>query len=375
MARGRNVFLCYRREDTAGITGRLKDRLDSSGFTAFMDTEDISSGTDWTVALRQAVTSSDVLVAVIGPTWLTCHDQHGRRRLDNPTDHVVDEIATALDYRVRAIPVLIDGTPMPAASVLPPRLTQLSNLQALPLRHNSFVMDAERLMNQIDPSWRAGVGPANPVSPPASGGPRTTASTPAPAGKPRSPVRAKVGLGNLPPTKIIIGFLALALTIVIAVVIARLTGPPRLDQRALSTHVPAPIRSQCQSFTPPQDPLQAHLRVALTCHPEGDAVPQEINYLHYDSLDAATAAYRSQLPDKITDSDCHSAAGQQAYTRPAAADDRIRRGNLACFQSSDYTITLIWTDETLDVVAMARFPNGARYGDCWTYWRDYAGPV
>jgi hypothetical protein len=60
---------------------------------------------------------------------------------------------------------------------------------------------------------------------------------------------------------------------------------------------------------------------------------------------------------------------------PAAADDRIRRGNLACFQSSDYTITLIWTDETLDIVAMARFPNGARYGDCWTWWRDYAGPV
>jgi hypothetical protein len=103
MARGRNVFLCYRREDTAGITGRLKDRLDASGFVAFMDTEDISSGTDWTVALRQAVTRAVVLVAMIGPTWLTCHDQHGRRRLDSPTDHVVDEIATALDYRVRAI--------------------------------------------------------------------------------------------------------------------------------------------------------------------------------------------------------------------------------------------------------------------------------
>ena len=161
MARNRNVFLCYRREDTAGITGQLKDRLDASGFAAFMDTEDISSGTDWTVALRQAVTSADVLVAVIGPTWLTCHAQDGRRRLDSPTDHVVDEIATALDYRVRAIPVLIDGTPMPAAGVLPPRLTQLSNLQALPLRHNSFAADAERLMSQIDPSWRSGAPAAS----------------------------------------------------------------------------------------------------------------------------------------------------------------------------------------------------------------------
>ena len=174
---------------------------------------------------------------------------------------------------------------------------------------------------------------------------------------------------------ITIGAVALALMIVIVVVVARLTGPPRLDQEALTKHVPAPIRSQCQSFTPPQDPLQTNLRVALICHPEGEPAPQELNYLHYDSLDAANAAYRSQLPDKIADSDCHSVAGQQAYPRPAAPDGRIRRGNLACFQSSDYTTTLIWTDETLDVVAIARFPNGPRYGDCWTWWRDYAGPV
>jgi hypothetical protein len=374
MARGRNVFLCYRREDTAGITGRLKDRLDASGFTAFMDTEDISSGTDWTVALRQAVTSSDVLVAVIGPTWLTCHDQHGRRRLDSPTDHVVDEIATALDYRVRAIPVLIDATPMPAASVLPPRLTQLSNLQALPLRHNSFAVDAERLMSQIDPSWRA-AGAASPGSPQPVPGAMATARAQPPGIESRSSSRPKVEFVSRRAKIITIGALAVALVIVVAFLFASLTGPPRLDQQSLTKHVPAPIRSQCQGFTPPQDPLQTALRVALTCHPEGGGAPQELNYLHYDSLDAANAAYRSQLPDKITDSDCHSTAGEQTYTRPAAADDRIRRGNLACFQTSDYTITLIWTDETLDVVATARFRNGARYGDCWTWWRDYAGPV
>jgi hypothetical protein len=154
MARGRNIFLCYRREDSAGITGRLKDRLEAAGFTAFMDTEDISSGTDWTIALRQAVTGSDVLIALIGPTWLSAYDQKGRRRLESPTDHVVDEIATALDYRIRTIPVLIDGTPMPGPNVLPPQLTQLANLQALPLRHNSFGADVERLMKQIDPNWR-----------------------------------------------------------------------------------------------------------------------------------------------------------------------------------------------------------------------------
>jgi hypothetical protein len=243
------------------------------------------------------------------------------------------------------------------------------------LRHNSFAVDAQRLMSQIDPSWRAAAGAASPGSPQPVQGATATARAQPPGTESRSSSRPKVEFLSRRAKVITIGVLALALVIVVAFLFARLTGPPRLNQQGLTKHVPAPIRNQCQGFTPPQDPLQTDLRVALTCHPEGNGAPQELTFLHYDSLDAANAAYRSQLPDKITDSDCHSTSGQQTYTRPAAADDRIRRGNLACFQSSDYTIALIWTDETLDVVAMARFRNGARYGDCWTWWRDYAGPV
>jgi TIR domain len=400
MAGGRKVFLCYRREDSAGITGRLKDRLEGAGFTAFMDTEDISSGTDWRIALRNAVTSSDVLIAIIGPSWLTAHDQDGRRRLDSPTDHVVDEIATALEHRVRAIPVLIDGTHMPASDVLPARLARLSDLQALPLRHNSFGADVERLMGEINPDWRAGsmasgaaaalggfaapVGPpgpqqsSGPAVPQQHGGPVTTApdqvaARARPIAKPAG--RQRTGLLSGRAKLIGIGLAVLVMVIVIAILVARLTGPPRLDQKGLTKHVPAPIRSQCQTYTPPQDPLQTELRVALTCHPEGNGAPQELDYLHYSSLDTAVAAYNSQLPDKLADSDCHRTLGQQTYQRQAASDGRVRRGNLACFQSTDYSTVLMWTDETIDTIAIARFRNGQSYSQSWDWWWNYGGPI
>ena len=379
MARGRKVFLCYRREDSAGITGRLKDRLEGAGFTAFMDTEDISSGTDWTIALRQAVTGSDVLVAMIGPTWLTSHDLDGRRRLDSPTDHVVDEIATALDYRVRTIPVLIDGTPMPGPNVLPPRLTRLANMQALPLRHNSFGADAERLMNEMDPGRRtAATAPsAAPVAPAGSpptgdGGSVRTPRTPT-ATKRAS--RPKVEFVSRKAKIITIGVAALALVIAITVLVVTLTGPPRFDAQGLGQHIPAPIRDKCQAFTPPEVPLQINLRVALTCQPDGDGAPQKADYLHYDSLASTNAAYNSQLPGRSEESDCTRQQGQRRYAPRTAPDGSKHQGTLACFPGPNSTTLFMWTDESLDVVVMARFPPGQSYERNLKWWTDYLGPV
>jgi hypothetical protein len=327
--------------------------------------------------------------------------------LDSPTDHVVDEIATALEHRVRAIPVLIDGTHMPASNVLPARLARLSDLQALPLRHNSFGADVERLMGEINPDWRVGTnasgramaagGFAAPVGAPGpqqSSEPAVSQQHSGPTAAPQhGPVRAaadqvaarariakpaarqRAGFLSGRVKLIGIGVAVVVLVIVIAILVAQLTGPPRLDQKGLTKHVPAPIRNQCQTYTPPQDPLQAELRVALTCHPEGNGVPQEVDYLHYSSLDTAAAAYNSQLPDKLTDSDCHRTSGQQAYQRQAASDSRVRKGNLACFQSTDYSIVLIWTDETIDTIGIARFRSGQNYSQSWDWWWNYGGPV
>jgi hypothetical protein len=58
-----------------------------------------------------------VLLAVIGPTWLTVTDERGRRRLDDPDDIVRLEIEAALAREVRVIPILVEGAVMPGREI------------------------------------------------------------------------------------------------------------------------------------------------------------------------------------------------------------------------------------------------------------------
>jgi TIR domain len=53
------IFISYRREDSAGWTGRLAERLKQKFGTAsiFMDIDTIQPGTDFAEALRSAVSS------------------------------------------------------------------------------------------------------------------------------------------------------------------------------------------------------------------------------------------------------------------------------------------------------------------------------
>lgn len=47
-----------------------------------------SSRVDFTKEISRAVAGCEVLLAVIGPHWLTVADERGRRRLDDPEDIV-----------------------------------------------------------------------------------------------------------------------------------------------------------------------------------------------------------------------------------------------------------------------------------------------
>ena len=62
-----------------------------------MDLSSIVPGADFAERIEQAIRTSDVLVAVIGPKWLTIADEDGRRRLDDPGDLLSREINLALD--------------------------------------------------------------------------------------------------------------------------------------------------------------------------------------------------------------------------------------------------------------------------------------
>jgi len=97
------IFISYRREETAYPAGWLSDRLTErfGRGSVFKDVDSIAFGDDFAAAIATAVSSCDVLLALIGPRWVTMTDQHGRRRLDRAGDFVRREIETAHQERAR----------------------------------------------------------------------------------------------------------------------------------------------------------------------------------------------------------------------------------------------------------------------------------
>lgn len=152
------IFLSYRREDTRHLAGRLADRLADRFGSAqvFMDVDTIEPGVDFASALTQAVGSCDVLIAMIGRSWLTIEDRYGHRKLDNPADFVVLEIQTALNRDIRVIPVLVDGAAMPRTGDLPEVLRGLARRNAARLDHETFRSDVNHLLTALERILAAG---------------------------------------------------------------------------------------------------------------------------------------------------------------------------------------------------------------------------
>ena len=145
------VFISYRRDDSAGHAGRVHDRLERE-FGAdllFMDVDAIPLGVNFVKVLRDEVAKCDVLLALIGPNWLNARDKEGNRRLDNSSDFLRIEIATALQRDIPVIPILLDGAIMPRADQLPVDLGELSARNGIDIRHASFHADMDKLIRGL----------------------------------------------------------------------------------------------------------------------------------------------------------------------------------------------------------------------------------
>jgi hypothetical protein len=145
------IFLSYRRDDTAGHTGRIFDHL-SERFGAgrvFIDVEGIEAGENFAIAIEERIKDCDTLVAVIGKGWAAV-DPSGKRRLDDPDDYVRQEIETAFRLGVDVVPVLVGGAGVPARRDLPESLSQLSLLNALEIDDRAFLPGAERLILTLE---------------------------------------------------------------------------------------------------------------------------------------------------------------------------------------------------------------------------------
>jgi TIR domain len=158
------VFISYRRQESSGLAGRLYDRLAArfGDDQVFMDVDTIALGVDFAEVIAQAVSTCQVLVAVIGPRWLTATDTDGRRRLDDPDDLVRLEIGAALERDIRVIPILVEGAVIPRRQQLPEALAGLARRNALSVRHESFRADADRLLAAVEPILRPPAAPAPP---------------------------------------------------------------------------------------------------------------------------------------------------------------------------------------------------------------------
>jgi hypothetical protein len=148
------IFISYRREDAAAQAGRLYDR-----FTAhfgqdrvFMDIDGIKPGEDFVAVINQRVDNCDVLIAVIGKSWVNVKDEAGRTRLARPSDFVRLELAAAMSREKKIIPVLVDGAEMPRSSALPKVLRDLARRQAFEVSNQRFPSDVDRLIKSLEES-------------------------------------------------------------------------------------------------------------------------------------------------------------------------------------------------------------------------------
>jgi len=75
------IFISYRRQETAWPAWRLYHVL-----VEHFPAEQVFKDVDSIERITAAVWSCDVLLALIGPQWLTITNKKGQRRLDNPRD-------------------------------------------------------------------------------------------------------------------------------------------------------------------------------------------------------------------------------------------------------------------------------------------------
>ena len=147
----RAIFVSYRRDDSEGEAGRLFDDLVQrfGDDSVFMDVAAIQAGRDFRKAIDESVASCGVLLSVIGKNWVDAKNEAGERRLDDPSDFVRLETASALKRDIPVIPVLVHGATMPRPDQLPDDLKDLAYRNCCELTHARWNSDLQLLIKAL----------------------------------------------------------------------------------------------------------------------------------------------------------------------------------------------------------------------------------
>ena len=151
------IILSYRREDSAGVTGRIFDRLTQEFGTdrVFMDIDSMPAGVDFHDHLQEILADCGALLVVVGKTWRSQRKGQPARIMD-PDDWVRIEVETALERGIPVVPLLIDGATLPTRDQLPESLWPLLRRNALPVDsgrdfHAQMTRLVRDLRVQLDP--------------------------------------------------------------------------------------------------------------------------------------------------------------------------------------------------------------------------------
>lgn len=158
MSRGQStIILSYRREDSAGVTGRIFDRLtqEFGSDRVFMDIDSMPAGVDFHDHLQRILADCGALLVVVGKGWRSQRKGQQARIMD-PDDWVRIEVETALERGIPVVPLLIDGASLPTRDQLPESLWPLLRRNALPVDSGrDFHAQLSRLVRdlraQLDP--------------------------------------------------------------------------------------------------------------------------------------------------------------------------------------------------------------------------------
>jgi len=144
------IFINYRSGDDPGTAMLLKQGL-SRHFgedNVFIDSS-ISPGKNFERELLSRVRRSDVVLAIIGPRWLTASHPTGGPAIEREDDWVRRELAEAFANGVRVVPVLVNDTARLTDAALPDDVAPLTKCQYLTLRHRTFEHDLTRIIDQL----------------------------------------------------------------------------------------------------------------------------------------------------------------------------------------------------------------------------------
>jgi hypothetical protein len=148
------IFISYRRADSKYVVDRIRDHLIEAydAEAIFRDLESIPLGQNFSDVLKEATTTCDIMLVVIGPQWANITDDQGNKRLFELHDYTRLEVEAGLtNKKILVIPILVMGASMPSLEEIPESLTDIRFRNAISIRNDpDFTPDMQRLMQGIN---------------------------------------------------------------------------------------------------------------------------------------------------------------------------------------------------------------------------------